>query len=100
MELNTGKTYISNNPCFPGQLFHVTGYECAMRFGKENVIVTYERWAFGSRAAFPYKIETTKDWLLDHKAQSFLGQQMPEELQAEFNQMREAVLTTNSMIPA
>lgn len=98
MELNNGKTYISNNPCFPGQLFHVTGYECAERFGKENVLVTYERWAFASRAAFPYKIESTRSWLLDYRAQSFLGEQLPEDLQLEFNQMREAVLTTNSMI--
>lgn len=99
MELNVGKTYISGNPCFPGQLFHVTGYECAQRFGQDNVIVTYERWAFPRLSAFPYKVETTKSWMFSgHKC--ILGEQLPEDMQLEFDQMREAVLTTNSMIPA
>jgi len=98
MELNVGKTYLSNNPCFPGQLFHITGYECAKRFGKDNVIITYERWAFGSRAAMPYKIETTKDWLLTNR-ECIVREPLPDDMQLEFNQMREAVLTANSMIP-
>ena len=97
MELNTGKTYLSNNPCFPGQLFHVVAYECAERFGKDNVIITYERWAFASAGTFPYKIETTKDWVFTNR-DSILRDQLPDDMQAEFNQMREAVLTAKEMI--
>ena len=98
MELNTGKTYLSNNPCFPGQLLHIVAYECAERFGKDNVIITYERWAFATAGTFPYKIETTKSWLFTNR-DCIVGEQLPEDMQAEFNQMREAVLTANSMIP-
>lgn len=89
MELIVGKTYSSNNPCFPGQLFHVTDYKCAKRFGKDNVLITYERWAFPALCTFPYLVETTTSWFLNTRT-AILGLQLPGDLQLEFDKLRVA----------
>jgi hypothetical protein len=98
MNVTVGTTYLSNNSCFPGQLFHVTAYEHKERFGQDNVLVTYERWAIPLLGTVPYKIETTKSWLTTN-SECFLGSSMPDDIQLEFDGMRRAVTVTESMIP-
>lgn len=92
-----GATYTSNNPCFPGQLFHVISITDSERFGKPNQVVEYERWAWPHSQQYPYRIETTKSWLYS-TGNVFLGLQLPSELQLEFNQLREAVLTAQEIM--
>jgi|AntRauTorcE11897_2_1112592.scaffolds.fasta_scaffold145538_1 hypothetical protein len=88
MELNLGKTYMSNNPCFPRQLFHLTEVYPSIRFGKNNVLVTYERWAFLKDSEVPYFVCCETSWLFDSR-NSILGAQLPSHIQQDFDELKQ-----------
>lgn len=92
-----GTTYASNNPCFPGQLFYIISVADGERFGQPNQVIEYERWAWPLSHEHPYRVEITKSWLLN-AGEPIVGVQLPADLQVEFNQHREAVLTVQDMM--
>lgn len=45
-DLEVGSVYLSNDPCFPRQLFEIVEMkEPSLRFGKEDRIVKFRRYA-------------------------------------------------------
>jgi hypothetical protein len=97
MNVQANTTYTSNNPCFPGQLFHVLEVTDAERFGKPNKLIKYQRWAWPMGHQLPYLVETTTSWL-NSADKCFLGVQLPSDLEQEFAQQREAVATVRDMM--
>jgi hypothetical protein len=77
-----GRVYVSNNPCFPLQVFRVTKLdEPATRFGQPNRIVEYERYAFRATGEW-YLVERERKWLWNADDTDF-GQPVPEHLYEE-----------------
>lgn len=80
-DLVVGGLYLSNNPCFPGQVFQVTGVSKVQeRFGKPNRIIDYKRWAH--RRGGWYLVEVTRSWEHNGHRHEF-GQAVPLKFHSE-----------------
>ena len=60
--VEVGKAYLSGAYSFPGQVFVVKSIEASTRFGKDDYLVRYTRWAFNHHRGSWYSIETTSAW--------------------------------------
>ncbi|MCA1799925.1 MAG: hypothetical protein LC687_00195 [Actinobacteria bacterium] len=89
--VEVGASYLSDNPCFPRQIFRVVSVESQLRFSRDNYLVHYERWAHQEGS---WKlVEVTASWLWKYydlgdgkkvKATDF-GLKVPEDLAAELS---------------
>jgi hypothetical protein len=77
--LKSNTFYLSNNPCFPGQIFYVEHIEePTIRFTKQDSIVTYKRLAFSNKNGEWYLVCNDKSWASD-----IFGIVVPDELTKE-----------------
>lgn len=81
-DLCVGGLYLSNNPCFPGQIFQVIGIEPVReRFGRPNRIVHYRRWAHRASTGW-YLVEVDQVWETNGARNEF-GEVVPAQFQSE-----------------
>jgi hypothetical protein len=76
------KYYIHENSSFQQQVLRILDTEEMMRFGKSNVLLTVERFAFKDSRQEWYKVETTRLWQYNN-GKSCLGRQVPKEFVSE-----------------
>jgi hypothetical protein len=81
--IKVGEYYLSNNPCFPGQIFYVEKVGVPeIRFTKEDSIVEYVRLAYSFHRNGWYVVEKTKAWVCDN-----FGVKVPENLTKEVSHL-------------
>lgn len=70
--LEIGQYRLSENKCFPFQIFGITNIEFKERFGKDNAIVTYDRYYFSSKEDRWCIVEVNKmEWLFQAGCTNF-----------------------------
>ena len=73
---------MSNNPCFPRQVFRVVKLdEPRERFGQPNRLVTYDRFAWKDNIEGWYWVQRVTSWLYNSNDTDF-GKEVPEHLYA------------------